>query len=681
MPSSTAHELPFDVEQLLSDSAREILRHEDPQRFLRWFRDRLPQYVTDHRLLMRGQGALHALATTLGPAIWNATPLPGHGFHPQPLPRPGHNDPCPCGSGKRHKECCARVTAIPLLAQTAMWPFVLERLSAKVLQQAVAAHKVPVEALVELAQNYLDQGSSKKAQRLLEPLFADPPRGQDDAHAAALYVLCDAYNELGQENRKRELLQRLATTLPASPLRFSAKQRLATVYLDAGESARAWELFRSAQRESPDDPDVGMLEVQLLLGEHRTEQARQRAQFWVRRLQRQRIPRDDPMLNFLQAIAKDPLAAMARIGFAVADGAGDALLAWLERVRDRPVPHYSAVEKPPATSLDAPGDQLRERLHAMGLPQSKIERMEREIEEMWENLPDMPDEATTSDLATPFLAPPAQIAALEQRWHEVFPLGKPFSVQEAPFSTEDPWAPDSEDEWMSFLETHPAAFDSLDILDDLATALALHSQAGTAWIDKVLAEPVLVRARVIIEQALEGCPDPKLAWSFAENRPALRSLARLALLYQAQGRQPEATELMERLLVLNPDDHHGFRNLVMNDRLRRGDDAQALALAERYPDDTNPDIAYGQVLALYRLGRIDEAADALCRAKKSLPKVVRHLTADQIRKPRIDAMGVRAGGDDEAWLYRQRMRAVWQATPGALLWLEASARRCKRKHA
>lgn len=681
MQSSTAHELPFDVEQLLSDSAREILRHENPQRFLRWFRDRLPQYVTDHRLLMREPGALHALATILGPAIWNATPLPGHGFHPQPLPSPGRNDPCPCGSGKKYKECCARGMTIPPLAQTAMWPFVLKRLSANALQQAIAAHKVPVEALAELAQNYLDQGSPKKAQRLLEPLFTDLPRAQDDAHAAALYVLCDVYNELGQENRKRELLQRLVVTLPASPLRSSAKQRLATVYLDADESAKAWELFHSVQQESPNDPDVGMLEVQLLLGERRTEQARERAQFWARRLQRQGIPRDDPMLNFLQAIAKDPLATMARIGFAVADGAGDALPAWLERVRGRPVPHYRAVEEPPTISSDTPGDELRERLRTMGLSQPEIERMEREIEEMWANLPDMPDEETASDVPTLFLAPPDQIAALEQRWHEVFPLGKPFSVQETPFGTEDPWDPDSEDEWMRFLETHPAAFDSLDILDDLATALVLHSQAGTAWIDKVLVEPVLVRARSIIEQALEGRTDPKLAWSFAENRPALRSLARLALLYQAQGRPPEATALMERILALNPNDNHGFRSLVMNDRLRQGDDAQALALAERYPNDANPDIAYGQVLALYRLGRTDEAADALCRAKKSLPKVVRHLTADQVREPRIDAMGVRAGGDGEAWLYRQQMRAVWQATPGALPWLEDNAKRCKRKRA
>ncbi len=24
----------------------------------------------------------------------------------RPEPRVGHNDPCPCGSGKKHKKCC-----------------------------------------------------------------------------------------------------------------------------------------------------------------------------------------------------------------------------------------------------------------------------------------------------------------------------------------------------------------------------------------------------------------------------------------------------------------------------------------------------------------------------------------------------------------------------------------------
>ena len=30
--------------------------------------------------------------------------------HPQPRTRVGRNDPCPCGSGKKYKQCCMRKT-------------------------------------------------------------------------------------------------------------------------------------------------------------------------------------------------------------------------------------------------------------------------------------------------------------------------------------------------------------------------------------------------------------------------------------------------------------------------------------------------------------------------------------------------------------------------------------------
>lgn len=90
----------------------------------------------------------------------------------------------------------------------------------------------------------------------------------------------------------------------------------------------------------------------------------------------------------------------------------------------------------------------------------------------------------------------------------------------------------------------------------------------------------------------------------------------------------------------------------------------------QYPADLNPDIAYGHVLALYRLGKIDEAGVAIRDAVVDLPKVPRYLSAKRVRKPKLDSFGVRIGGDDQAWLYRQEMRDVWEATPGALDWLK-----------
>lgn len=107
------------------------------------------------------------------------------------------------------------------------------------------------------------------------------------------------------------------------------------------------------------------------------------------------------------------------------------------------------------------------------------------------------------------------------------------------------------------------------------------------------------------------------------------------------------------------------------------DDVWDVELARQYPGDLHPDLAYGEALALFRLERFEEAQRALDRALDGLPRVPRFLTVERVRKPKIDPVGVRIGGDDQAWLYRKEMRDVWDATPAALEWLRKVSKRRK----
>jgi hypothetical protein len=40
-----------------------------------------------------------------------------------------------------------------------------------------------------------------------------------------------------------------------------------------------------------------------------------------------------------------------------------------------------------------------------------------------------------------------------------------------------------------------------------------------------------------------------------------------------------------------------------------------------------------------------------------------------VKRPPLSAAGFNAGGDDQAWLYREAMRDVWEAEPGLLAWM------------
>lgn len=678
------HAPPLDLERLFEDAVGQALAHEDPQQFVAWCRMHIVQYLTvePHQLpaLPGDDQPLSQLGAVLGRAIWNAMPLPDNGLQPRPLPVPGRNDPCFCGSGRKYKHCCAHAPALPELDSAALAPLVVDRLPPARRRALLQSERLPAKVRIALAIAYQERGQPKKAAGFIEPLFRGEIRRHGDDYDDALTLLCNLYDELGHTNKKLKLLERITATVPRSPLRGGAWERLATIHMDAGDARGAWAAFRKAQTDAPDSSSIGLLEVQLLIAEDRITEAQQRAQFLVRRLRRGGMDEEDPMLAFLSDVARDPQQAMMAITLDSVDGAGAQLMEWLQRVSGRAVPAYQVSDRPPdATGGGGPEAAIAARLRGMGVAAEQLDQLVGSLQAQLEQAAAEAGPTAAEDDAGVFLQPPVEVVELERQWRELYPAAKPFSVNDEPYGDQDPWDEDVEQRWMAFLEHHPDAFDSLDILDDLATALYQHPCFGAKWLDEKLLRPLLDRSDAIVHRALDGYDAPRMSWSFTENRPPLRSLARRVDADQRAGRGAEAIRTAEYLVALNPTDNHGFRALLMDHRLREGADEKALALAEAYPGDMFPELAYGRVLALFRLGRQEQARQALVEALAELPKVSRYLTAARVRKPKLDPHSVRIGGDDQAWLYREAMVDVWRDSPGALDWLRKQVNRAANR--
>ena len=635
MISERDRQLQAFLAEILEDSVSHILVDEDAEQYLQWVGKEFARRSTERPGLFDTPDESTALATNFGRSIWNAFPLPGNGFRPRPLAMPGRNDVCPCGSGRKYKRCCGYGPAAPGLDPDVLWPLLIGKLSSNVLDGAIADGLIPAAALIGAAMDYRDGDRPKLAIKMIEPLFNEPLRYCDEDGEFAFDLLCDLYDDLGYSKKKAGLLERVIATADRSPLRSGARQRLAAIRMDEGDIAGAWQAFKLAQRDAPDAPSLGLLEVQLLMAQRRPAAAADRAGFWVRRLRSLGYPESEGVLPLLEQVAQDPARAMAELGIDISGGAGSRLLDWLDRVSDRAVPNCYLTDEPSNFIAN----------------------------------PDEPNELLLPEGESNLLIAPPEIQAMELDWHEVFPFGKPFSVNMlAP--DDDLWSPSVENAWMTFLEANEAAFDSLDILDDLANAVHAHEHSLMAGFDELLLQPLLRRAQAIIQRAVGANDGVRLAWVCIENRPALRCLVNLMFLEERLGDERTMIDVAEQVLALNPDDNHGLRCIIINDRLRRNDDIGALRLAEGYPADLNPDIAYGHALALFRSERTGGANAAIQDAVVDLPKVPRYLLAKRIRKPKLDPVGVRVGGDDQAWLYRQEMRDVWQATTGAFDWLK-----------
>jgi tetratricopeptide (TPR) repeat protein len=512
----------LEFQRLIPDSVGIAMRSADPADFLGWVRSRLLRYAPPNSLLHTDSHLSRAMAFAWARAVWNGlvqlglpqtasersrAPAPAAR---KPMPEPGHSDPCPCGSGKKFQHCCLPIPLMAPLTQDVLWPYVLANIPPPEREDLLSSSRIPRGALIEFAAHLLDMRRGAEVIAAVAPRLAAPERYHDEDTAILLHLLCEAYGMCaGGARHKLKLLREITERAPASPLRSEAWQRLATIYMDRGDSESAWSAFRNAEHDNPQADEICVLEVELLVADQRMDEAKQRAREWTRALSGYGVPEDDPRIEFLARMAINPLGKMRY----EVQGAGGSLREWLLRVGDRAPPPHQLIP--------------------------------------------------TSTHCRFALETPPQLLKTQQLWHDVFPLGKPFSAQDQPFGGGGVWEPRIETQWCEFLREHPEAFDSLDILDDLATAVGRHAQAQSPWVEALLLSPLLERSAELLDAACRDAGQVVLPWSIDSNRPALRGLYRL-FQQQLGGNRPAARATAEKLLRLNPADDHGVGSALEN---------------------------------------------------------------------------------------------------------------------
>jgi hypothetical protein len=172
----------------------------------------------------------------------------------------------------------------------------------------------------------------------------------------------------------------------------------------------------------------------------------------------------------------------------------------------------------------------------------------------------------------------------------------------------------------------------------------------------------------LIVAACAARPQARLPWGDTANRPVLRIVSQaISLALDAQD-EARAQVWMRWMLARNPEDNHGWRELLRRMLLREGDAAGALALLDAYPGDMPPS-GHDRALALFLLGRRDEAAQVLRQAHADFPAFVAALLPQALDRPAGDRDGLLTIGDAEhAWEWRGEIRSAWAAS-GALDWL------------
>jgi len=602
-PTNAADELGF----LLDMSALHILRTQDAGLFISWFRnsasDIAPNFIGQ---LPNDEAARRAFLYNMARMIWNKTPLPDNHFRPRPLPKPERNFLCPCGSGKKYKQCCLSAEALESqMDGFCMLLHVLNQVPAKQFAELPFTY-FDLDELSYVARTWMDTGKTKDAVKLLEGLFVHIEK-LDQRAEYAFDLLLDCYDSLGNPVKKTRMLEK-GLQAPDKYLRAAAMQRICCIHSDKGDYPRAWQVFQDIQRLIPNDSSLAHLEVVLLHGQGEHDRAAERAKFWIARLSRDNREEHADLIEFLKRAATNLDGAM------------------LDLAQD-----------------NIPGlGKLTQLIDAMPAPKC-IYLLE------------------PSDDSTGPLQPDAKLQKMSDKWYEIF---QPFTEDHVGID----WHHSLH--WLNWLEKNALAWQSFDVIGELYFALEEGVVPFPGFADNILYPLMKrgfdLLSLILRKYQAEGS---RLEWGWMENRTALRLIDALSQYYEEHDNLDDAILLMEWLVnTLNPNDNQGKRESLLHHYLRQGRLDDAIKLAERYPRDMAP-VQYGHVLALFMAGQERAAETVLVQAREDFPEICKMLIALKPRRPVLQDGLVTVGGKDEAWYYREDYLDLWQQN-GGVAWLK-----------
>ncbi len=213
------------------------------------------------------------------------------------------------------------------------------------------------------------------------------------------------------------------------------------------------------------------------------------------------------------------------------------------------------------------------------------------------------------------------------------------------------------------------AREALEISKDCADAYVLLAQETAQTLDE---------ARVLLETAVEA-GERFIArrysedhvhdvWSVDETRPYLRAKTTLAGTLWALGEKDRAIELLQNVIVHEPEDWHGVRFQLVNWLLSEGLNSEVELLLSRYRSAEEAAWTFSRALLLFRQNRQPGADRALRRALVANVHVCSFLLGEEPLPSKMPAT-VEPGGESEAIEYAVLAQDCWKQTEGALEWL------------
>lgn len=153
----------------------------------------------------------------------------------------------------------------------------------------------------------------------------------------------------------------------------------------------------------------------------------------------------------------------------------------------------------------------------------------------------------------------------------------------------------------------------------------------------------------------------KLEWGWTENRPFLRAYHNKGLIALDEGKTDEAIKLFNHILVWNPNDNQGIRNLLADIYVKNSMWDEMVDLSDKYPEDCDPSMNFGLAIAHYKKDNKEKATEELKKANNRFPLCGAILLEDNPKQPKSEMHGcITYGGSDQAYEFWKEQGSAWR---------------------
>lgn len=306
----------LEVEHLMDITApllADLLQHEDLQTF--------KQAVSHHcNQLFMFDAPLKdpRLQAQLATSLYRDMPLPHRQFKQGVQKKPQRNDPCPCGSGSKYKQCCGLLADIPRLAADDLFAMAVTELKNQTWKKLAEHPDLPNSLRSRMVFVAMEEGKPKKVWQLVSALFDDLSK-VTDADQELISIGFDALLDLGYERKRLDYMKAMTELKRHKQVQAMAYQRLAMFSADKSLFEDASHYLEQARRIAPDHFDLPIAELSIIPFLVSDQELRDRARFWQKRIAK--LWGDDyPYLHVVNNFAEHGKAATEQmIGLAADD--------------------------------------------------------------------------------------------------------------------------------------------------------------------------------------------------------------------------------------------------------------------------------------------------------------------------------------------------------------------------